>query len=129
MPTWLMHTQSFLIVALMIYGIRQIPNRARHVKCMYIAMGWDIFLILQIELSRQAILKASNAVENPMLLNIHVSLAVTTVVLYGFMFATGRKVLSGQNQLIPRHRKLGYTTFVMRVLTLATSFLAVAPKE
>ena len=129
MPTWLMQTQSLLIVALMIIGVRQLPNRARHVKCMAIAMIWDIILILQIELSRQAILKASNAVTNPMWLNIHVSIAVSTVVLYGFMVATGRKVLAGDHQLISRHRKLGYSTLFMRVMTFATSFMAVAPKE
>lgn len=129
MPTWIMQTQSFLIVALMIFGVRQLPNRARHVKCMSIAMIWDIILILQIELSRSAILKASKAMSNPLLLNIHVSIAVLTVVLYGFMVATGRKVLAGDRDLIARHRKLGMATLAMRVLTFATSFLAVAPKE
>lgn len=129
MPTWIMQTQSFLIVALMIFGVRQLPNRARHVKCMSTAMIWDIILILQIELSRSAILKASKAMSNPLFLNIHVSIAVLTVVLYGFMVTTGRKVLAGDRDLIPRHRKLGMATLAMRVLTFATSFLAVAPKE
>lgn len=126
MPTWLMQTQSFFILVLMIFGITQAKKRSLHVKIMSTAMIWDIILILQIELSRSAILKASKAMSNPMLLNIHVSIAVTTVVFYVFMVLTGRKVLAGQNQLIKRHRKLGYTTAVLRALTFATSFLAVS---
>jgi len=129
MPTWFLQTQSFLIVALMVYGISQSSNRARHVKCMYTTMAWDIILILQIELSRQAILKASAAMSNPVLLNIHVSLAVTTVVFYVFMFFTGRRVLKGEGKLIPRHRLLGRVTLVLRILTLVTSFVAATPKE
>jgi hypothetical protein len=121
-----MQTQSFFILALMIFGITQAKKRSLHVKIMSTAMIWDVILILQIELSRSAILKASKAMSNPMLLNIHVSIAVTTVIFYVFMVLTGRKVLSGQNQLMKRHRLLGYTTTVLRALTFATSFLAVS---
>lgn len=130
MPTWIMQIQSALIVALMIYGItRAKKQRSLHVRLMSTAMIWDILLILQIELSRQAILKASKALTNPLLLNIHVSIAVTTVIFYAFMVLTGRKVLAGNNALIPRHRLLGRTTMILRILTLVTSFMAVAPKE
>ena len=130
MPTWLMQLQSMLIVALMIYGITQARiNRQTHVKLMSATMIWDIILILQIELSRQAILKASHALQNPMLLNIHVSIAVTTVIFYILMVWTGRKVLAGNNARLPRHRLLGRSTMILRILTLVTSFMAVAPKE
>jgi hypothetical protein len=63
-----------------------------------------------------------------MALNIHVSIAVTTVILYGMMIYTGRKLLRGE-PIRREHRTLGYITFFMRVLTFATSFLAVIPKE
>jgi hypothetical protein len=96
---------------------------------MSIAMIWDVLLILQIELSRSAILKASKAVTNPMILNIHVSIAVSTVILYGFMVHSGRKLLAGDNSIRPRHKKLGYLTLFMRTLTFITSFWAVIPKE
>jgi len=129
MPTWLMQTQSFFILALMIYGITQAKKRSRHVKIMSTAMIWDIILILQIELSRSAILKASKAMTNTMWLNIHVSIAVITVIFYVFMTLTGRKVLKGDNSLKARHRVLGYTTTVLRILTFATSFLAVSGAE
>lgn len=123
-----MQTQSFCILMIMIVGIYFRRNRSRHIKLMATAMIWDVLLILQIELSRSAILKASKALSNPMILNIHVSIAVTTVVLYGIMIYTGRKLLRGEN-IRKQHRFLGYTTFCMRVLTFATSFLAVVPKE
>lgn len=91
-------------------------------------MIWDIILILQIELSRSAILKASKALSNTMALNIHVSIAVATVLLYGIMVYTGRAMMDGKNEFRKRHRILGYTTFAMRILTFITSFWAVAPK-
>ncbi|WP_408099065.1 hypothetical protein ACJVC5_09125 [Peredibacter sp. HCB2-198] len=129
MEAWLMQTQSLCIVMLMIAGIVVRRKRQLHVKIMSLAMIWDVLLILQIELSRSAILKASKAVSNPMMLNIHVAIAVTTVVLYGFMVYTGRALLSGQSQIRSKHRILGYSTFLMRVLTFITSFWAVLPKE
>ena len=125
MPTWLMQTQSFLIVALMIYGITQYRARQKHMKIMYTAIVWDVILILQIELSRSAILKASKALSNPLYLNIHVSFAVTTVIFYGLMIWSGRKVMAGDHSVRNRHKRLGYTTLALRLLTLATSFLAV----
>jgi len=129
METWLMQTQSFCIVLVMLIGIYFRRNRKAHVRAMSFAMLWDIILILQIELSRSAILKASNAVDNALALNVHVSIAVSTVILYGFMVFTGRKLLSGNNQVKPLHRKLGWTTLIMRILTFVTSFWAVTPKE
>jgi hypothetical protein len=129
METWLMQFQSFSILLLMLAGIIVRRRRQLHVKIMSAAMVWDVILILQIELSRSAILKATHAVTNPLILNIHISIAVSTVVLYGFMIYTGRKLLSGQNQIRPRHKILGWTTLTMRILTFITSFWAVVPKE
>ena len=129
METWLMQFQSFSILLLMSAGIIVRRRRQLHVKIMSTAMVWDVILILQIELSRSAILKATHAVTNPLILNIHISIAVSTVVLYGFMIYTGRKLLSGQNQIRPRHKSLGWTTLTMRILTFITSFWAVVPKE
>lgn len=129
MEIWLMQGQSLCIVVLMVTGIIFRRRRQLHVKIMSTAMIWDILLILQIELSRSAVLKASKALTNSVALNIHVSIAVTTVVLYAFMIQSGRKLLQGQNEIRPRHRFLGWTTLTMRILTLITSFWAVVPKE
>lgn len=128
METWLMQSQSLCIVALMLAGVYFRRRRSIHVKIMSIAMIWDVLLILQIELSRSAILKASKAVDNAMMLNIHVSIAVSTVILYGFMIHSGRRLLAGKTQIRNRHKLLGWTTLSMRVLTFITSFWAVSPK-
>ena len=129
METRLMQSQSLCIVLLMIVGIAFRRRREIHVKIMSVAMIWDIILILQIELSRSAILKASKALSNAMILNIHITIAVSTVVLYGFMVHSGRKLLAGDRAIRTRHRILGWTTLAMRILTFATSFWAVVPKE
>jgi hypothetical protein len=124
-----MQGQSLGILLLMFLGIYYRRQRLRHIRIMSSAMIWDVLLILQIELSRSAIMKASGALGNPKALNIHVGIAVTTVVLYGFMIFTGRKMLNGQTQFRPKHRFLGYSTLFMRILTFITSFWAVIPKE
>ena len=120
--------QSFLILSLIAFGVYRRKDRSVHIKTMGMAIVWDILLILQIELTRSAIKKASEAIQNPMLLNIHVSFAVTTVLFYFAMIYTGRSFLKGNNDIRPLHKKLGWTTLILRVLTFATSFYAVAPK-
>lgn len=121
--------QSILIYTLMVVGISVRKNRKIHVPIMSAVLIWDILLILQIELGREAVVKASKAMVNPMLLNIHVSFAVSCVVFYFLLIYSGRKLLLGQNRFRARHRVFGWTAFVLRTLTLITSFYAVAPKS
>ena len=118
--------QSFLIMALMGYGISQSKHRSKHYKIMGIAIAWDIILILQIELTRNAILKASKIMTNPMMLKIHLFFAISSVVLYFIMIFTGRKILSGELSFKPKHKVIGWVTFAFRIMTFATSFYAVA---
>jgi hypothetical protein len=112
----------------MAFGIMMRRNRKLHIKIMSLAMIWDVILILQIELSRSAILKASKAVSNAFALNLHVSIAVLTVVLYGFMIQSGRQIIKSHGNVRKKHKILGLTTFSMRILTFITSFWAVSPK-
>ncbi|MEX0799373.1 MAG: hypothetical protein WD025_08005 [Bacteriovoracaceae bacterium] len=127
MSAIIFQTQSVLIVALMLYGVSRvmgkIKNRYQHIRIMKIAMIWDVLLILQIELSRGAIAKASKAVENPMMLNIHVSLAIVTVLLYIFIYGSGKKLNQGNKNLRYAHAALGYCALTTRMATLITSFL------
>ena len=121
-------TQSFIILSLLFFGawlILKKKNRELHVKTMLLAIAWDIILVLQIELSRGAIEKASKVTSNPNILNIHVSLAVSAVVLYVLLIVTGKKVLKGNRDIIGLHRKLGLLALLMRTLTFITSFFAV----
>ncbi len=117
--------QSILVFSLMIYGITKRKNRKIHVPVMKAVIIWDVILILQIELSRSAVLKASKAVTNAALLNIHVSFAILSVVFYVLLLITGSKLLKGQKQFRPKHKLFGWTAFTLRALTLLTSFFAV----
>lgn len=121
-------TQSILIFLLMVFGIYKRRNRKVHVPVMSAVLLLDVILILQIELGRSAIDKASKAMINPMILNIHVTFAVLSVVFYVLLVFTGRKLLKGDQSMRPRHRLFGWTAFALRTLTLITSFFAVVPK-
>jgi uncharacterized membrane protein YozB (DUF420 family) len=125
MSAIIFQTQSFLIVALFIFGAIKHKNRNLHVKTMITGIIWDIVLILQIELTRGAIAKASKVVTNRAILNFHVSIAVLCVLLYIVMFITGKKLLNGNNDIRDLHKNLGRTTILLRVLVLITSFWTV----
>lgn len=120
--------QSFLIYSMMVFGIIKRKNRKIHVPTMAAVLIWDVILILQIELNRGAVEKASKAVINPMILNIHVTFAVLSVVFYILLVITGRKLLAGEHQIRAKHRLFGWSAFTLRTLTLITSFFAVAAK-
>ena len=120
--------QSIIIYSLMVYGITKRRNRKIHVPVMSAVLIWDLLLILQIELGREAVAKAAKAMANPMLLNIHVTFAVLSVVFYVLLVFTGRKLLKGDNSIKPKHKIFGWTAFVLRTLTLITSFFAVTIK-
>ncbi len=126
MSTIIFQIQSTLIVILLIFGVYKRKNRQIHIKTMYTTIIWDILLVLQIELTRGAINKASKVIENPMLLNIHVSLALTTVLLYFAMLFTGNKLKKGFESIRTQHMFLGWTTLTLRLLTYITSFGAVS---
>ncbi len=117
--------QSSFILLLMYIGIyyRQFPTR--HVKLMVITIAWDLILILQIELSRGAIKKAAHSVVNPTFLTIHISIAVSTVLLYFGMIYTGRKMLQKDYSVHKAHRLMGKTTVMFRTATYVTSFFVV----
>ncbi len=93
---------------------------------MSVVIIWDILLILQIELTRSAIVKASQVMTNPMMLKIHLFFAIGSVVLYVLMIMSGRKLLKGDISVRPKHKKLGWTTLAFRTLTLVTSYWAVS---
>jgi len=89
------------------------------------AIIWDLLLVAQIELTRSAILKASKVLENPAILNIHVSLAVSTVLLYAVVFYTGNNLRKGNEKIRVYHKLIGSLTLTIRIATLITSFLVI----
>jgi uncharacterized membrane protein YozB (DUF420 family) len=121
--------QSFIILCILTFGILNRKNRNKHIRAMFTAIIWDILLVLQIELTRDAINKASKVVTNPFILNFHVSLAVSCVLLYFAMLYTGNKLKQNNNSFRNWHKRLGMFTYVLRILTFITSFYAVIPKQ
>lgn len=123
MSSVIFQAQSFLIVALMIYGVYHRRNRFKHVKIMKTVIIWDLLLVAQIELTRGAINTASKAMTNPVILNIHISLAVSTVLLYVLIGITGTKIKNGNEGLRKVHKGVGIITLTTRIATLITSNL------
>lgn len=116
--------QSFSILILMYVGVIFRRNRRLHIKLMASSMIWDVLLILQIELTRSAIVKASESMigSKSLILNIHVAMAIACVILYGFMVESGRKILRGEKSVRGRHRLQGISILVLRTLVFVTSF-------
>lgn len=118
--------QSSIIVALMLLGVYLKKNRSKHIPIMLTVIIWDIFLILQIELNRKAVAKATKMLSNPTILNIHVLLAISTVVFYFIMIYTGREILKKERQWQIWHKRFGLSTVLLRLLTYITSFFVVS---
>lgn len=123
--TTVFQLQSTLIVILLLVGFALRGQPRKHVKIMSFAIFWDICLVLQIELNRNALNKAAQFFHNFPILNIHVALAILTVLLYGAMIYTGRRLLKGDIPVRPVHKKLGIATLGVRLLVYATSFFVV----
>jgi uncharacterized membrane protein YozB (DUF420 family) len=121
--------QSLIIFSLLTLGVVKRKNKNIHTKTMLIAIVWDLLLVLQIELNRGAILKASKATTNPFILNFHVSMAVTCVLLYIFMLYSGKFLKIGEYKLRSLHKRFGFATYIIRFITLITSYWVVFPKE
>lgn len=118
--------QSTIILALIYIGLYYRPFPNRHVKIMSIAIAWDLLLVLQIELTRGAIAKAGKALSNPLLLNFHVGIAVSTVILYFALIYTGRRMLKKDYEVQKLHKFFGYTAVTFRTITYVTSYLVVS---
>jgi hypothetical protein len=121
--TIIFQAQAVLIVALLFYGVSKRKIKYLHMKIMKTAIIWDLLLVVQIELTRSAINTASKAMTNPWLLNFHISIAVSTVLLYFVMFYTGTKLANGHEPIRKYHKILGVITLTLRVSTLITSNL------
>ena len=111
----------------MLYGVSQRKIKFKHMRIMKIVIAWDLLLVAQIELTRQAINTASNAMSNPALLNFHIFLAVSTVLLYFCLLYTGTKLSRGDESIRKWHKPLGATTVVFRLSTLVTSLIIEVP--
>ncbi len=114
--------QSTLILLLMYFGVYKKYNRVLHRKIMLTAIVWDVLLILQIEFTRQAINKASKIDVNPTILNVHVAMALTCVLIYFALIHSGLKLFKNDRSFISRHKFLAYAVLVLRTLVYITSY-------
>ena len=124
--TLIFQIQNFLVYILITYGVLCRKNRQKHVKIMTVSIIWDFLLILQIELTRSAIVTTTKILDTPLLTQIHLFFAVSTPLLFIAMIITGRKLIAGNNNIRPLHKKLGWTTFFFRTAVLITSFWVAA---
>ncbi|MBP9674823.1 MAG: hypothetical protein KBD63_06970 [Bacteriovoracaceae bacterium] len=126
MPSAMLYQiQSTLILAIFYLGFFFRRQKTKHIRLMLTAIIWDLLLILQIELNRGAIAKAMQTLKNPWILNIHVSFAISTTLLYFFLIYFGRRLAGGDGSVRPLHRKLGMITLTLRTLTYITSYFIV----
>ena len=116
--------QSAIILFLIYLGsyFIFIKKRKLHVILMGLAILWDVILILQIEFSRSAIATASKVVSNQLIMNVHVALALLTVLQYGFLVYFGRQLLKGNRTNLKWHKRFGLLTIATRTLVFVTSF-------
>ncbi len=115
--------QSILIIALIFFGISKRKQKFTHMKIMKSAILWDLLLVAQIEFSRGAIAKASKMITNPALLNIHVFLAVSTIVFYFFTYYFGNKLAGGNESIRMKHKIFAGLSLIFRLSTFVTSNL------
>ncbi|MGB0452512.1 MAG: hypothetical protein ACPGJV_02270 [Bacteriovoracaceae bacterium] len=123
LSTVIFQSQSLIILILFYIGIAKRKSRSLHVKLMTIGIIWDVLLVLQIELTRSAINTASKVTSNNWLMNFHVTIAITTVVLYFVQIYFGRKLMKSNGSVRLKHKLIGYTTIVLRTLVFFTSFI------
>lgn len=124
MESTIFQIQSTIILALILYGIT-LPkkNRLLHRKVMLCAITWDLILILQIELSRQAVKKATEMMTNSILLNYHIAIAVSCVLGYFFLIYSGYQIFKGNNDIKNWHKKIAYLVVFFRISTYITSYI------
>lgn len=121
--------QSALVVGLMLAGVYFRKRVVKHMRFMKLAIFIDFVLILQIELNRHVIFTAAKVLENRWILNIHVFLAVSTVLTYFFILYSGPKLWksiknpSKSRQTLKKwHLGFGWSCLFLRVATFFTSF-------
>ena len=122
----LFQIQNILIIAISYYGVSQWRNRKKHMRIQLTGISLDLLLVLQIEVMRGAINTSLKPMQNSWLMNIHIAMAVTCVLLYPFIIYSGRMLYKGKGPF-PRykklHRRTAITALTLRTLVLITSFL------
>lgn len=110
---------SFFILMVFLYGRSlRFSNNILHRKLMLLAFACDLILVAGLVIGRQALAKV--AADMPLALQVHVPIAIATVVLYFPTVLAGFQVAAGK----PARRRLYWLDkflTTLRVLTFVTS--------
>lgn len=120
--TLLFLAENLTILVLFYMAFFYRKNLKKHKRYNFMAVFWDILLILQIELARGAIDAAINHTENSSLLNFHISIAVLVVMLYPVAIISGFMQVK-RNRVLLSHRLIGRTILLLRTMVFVTSVL------
>ena len=123
----LFQLESTAIILVLGFGIYHRRNKKRHVQLMVTGIIWDLLLVVQVEVAREVVVVATKVGSNTLATNIHIGIAIATVVFYVLVILSGKSLYQGNLSLRNRHKFLGWTTFLLRILTFATSFTATSP--
>ncbi|MGE4130922.1 MAG: hypothetical protein AB7F86_04755 [Bdellovibrionales bacterium] len=113
---------SFLILLLFLFG-RSLyrKNLTWHIRLMLTAFVADVILILALVFGRQALSKVGPDMST--LLMVHVSIAISTVVLYVLTIRAGYRLYKGDKAARARLKILDKILVTARVFTLVTSLI------
>lgn len=112
---------SFLGLMLLVLGLALRRDRTKHPPIMVTAFVLDLVLVLYLELTRGAIDRATQLVSQ--LLTVHVSFAVSALVLNIALLVTGYRIYTGKAAGFTTHRRLACAFMACRVATFLTAFV------
>lgn len=117
----MLHAISTLVIVLLIAGIWiRSRNRAWHWRLMIAAFVIDVGLVLYIEFTRHAVETVVSEV-SPFIW-FHATVSTAVILLYLVMFALGRKLVVGQQQLRLTHRNVAIMFCACRGVNYVTSY-------
>lgn len=113
---------STITLGIFLFGRWQVKrNLQLHILLMSVAMLIDVLLVIALVFMRNALGTVFSGDVSGMLL-IHIPIAITTVIGYGFALYFGIKLKNGQRQHISSMRWLDRGLVPLRVLNTVTSW-------
>lgn len=113
---------SFLILGLFLWGRSlRFKNLRIHIRVMLVCFAADLILVLALVMMKDALSQVS--LDMHWTLQIHIPIAVSTVVLYFFTVRAGYRLYKGDESARPLLRGLDKVLLTFRVLTLLTSVM------
>jgi uncharacterized membrane protein YhhN len=113
---------SAITLAIFFYGRSlRFTNLRRHIQVMTFVTVADILLVLGLVIFRDALTKVR--MDMPWTLQVHVPIAVFTVILYVLTWLAGYRLWKGEAAARERLRALDRVLVPARILTLVTSLM------